>query len=95
MANTEDQLRKVFASRVDRVRSALEQSRQERQSFSNAEESRRQHQQEIDAAEAEMQRLPGQAAKALLTSDTGDGAQAVDDLKARYESDQEDEENSA
>lgn len=84
MSSRGEQMRNVFASRVERVHSALEQSRQERRRYDTAAATIQRLQTEVDEAKREMQGLPGAAAKALLTSEDDEGAQSVDGLKSRY-----------
>lgn len=82
MAKTEDQLRKVFASRVDRVRSALEQSRQERAAISETARRLEEADAEIPRIRSRLDKLPAEHSAAVLKGDEGEQQR----LKEEHES---------
>lgn len=61
-----DQLRQAFQPRIERVREALERSRQERQRFYNAQQTRERHEADIAQSKEELGELSRRVATVLL-----------------------------
>lgn len=72
-----DQLQHAFSERVQHVRDALEQSRQERRRFYDAERTRQLFEREIREAEQEAQQMGPLAARTLLEENSESEMQAL------------------